>query len=223
MDEAVAVVDEQGTELAIPQESQVAKYVNDDNFDKLVTTYLPRLQLYDSNSNAVKQGTIQIGTYGLATANNITSLGKEAKLFVCSMRFKAMDLNGGVKSFYNPDHKEFLRIKKTSEGQNTGCLCGPEFLVFLPDINKFATFFMSSKTMRREAPNVRALIGKGCLLRTRLIEKKPYTWFGPIATPYTSPMKLPDAINLQAELDGFNNPPEEEIEAVEGTAPERER
>lgn len=217
-------VAEEGAALAIAPDQQLGKYASDQMFDKMVTTYLPRVQLYDSNSNAVKQQLIPIGEYGLASANNILPLGKEVKMFVCSMRFKAMDLNGGVKSFYNPDHPEFGRIKKTSEGQNTGCLCGPEFLVYLPEYDRFATFFMSSKTMRREAPNVRNLMGKGCLLRARLIEKKPYTWFGPVATPHTSPMRLPNATLLQQELDGFNNPPEEEIEAVdEKTAAANER
>jgi len=167
--------------------------------------------LFDSNSNACKQNLIPIGSYGLAHNNNITSLGKELSLFILSMRYKAMDLNDGVKSFFNPHNPEFQSIKNKSEGQNTGCLCGPEFLVYIPSHDKFATFFMSSKTMRREAPNVKELRGKPCYLRTRYIEQKPYSWWGPVATPCTTPLQAPEQSRLEEELEKFNNPPEIEV------------
>jgi hypothetical protein len=215
MADEIAVQDQMSSELSIPQSAQVAKYVNDDLFDRFVSTYLPRLQLFDSNSNDVKTRQIPIGHYGLKNANTLIDLGDTISIFICSMRFKALDLNDGVKSFFNPNSAEFLRVKATSEGQNTGCLCGPEFLVYVPDMQKFATFFMSSKTMRREAPNVKALLGKACTLRTHLIEKKPYTWYGPQATPCTTPLSLPAGDRLNQELETFNNPPEQVVEEID--------
>jgi hypothetical protein len=208
------VTQELATELAIPQEAQVAKYTVEEEFDKFVSSYLPRLQLFDSNSNACKQGLMQIGEYGLVQNNNHIPLGKEVKCWILSMRFKAMDINDGVKSYFNPKNPEFVRIMGKSSVQNTGCLCGPEFLVYLPDQDKFATFYMSSKTMRREAQNVKPLRNKACLLRTRLIEKKPYSWWGAVATTCTTPLQAPPNDRLQEELQKFNNPPETEVEKI---------
>lgn len=221
MSEEVAVIAEESNQLQIPQESQVAKYVSDELFDSFVSTYLPRLQLFDSNSKDVKAKNIPLSHYGLKNANNLIDLGEEVRLFVCSMRFKALDLrkddkgNDQVKSYFNPSNNDFIMVKSQSEIQNSGCLCGPEFLVYIPDVKKFATFYMSSKTMRREAPNVKALLNKACLLRTRFIEKGKFTWYGPVATACSTPMSLPTADRLNAELVAFNNPPEILVEAVD--------
>lgn len=212
------VEEEVATQIAIPDGQTMAKYASNDQFDDFVSTYLPRLQLFDSNSGAVKEGKINIGNYGLAHNNNVTDLGKECRIFVLSMRFKAMDLNNGVKSWFNPALADFKRVKARSEGQNTGCLCGPEFLVYVPELGKFATFFMSSKTMRREAPNVRELLGKAALLRARMIDKKPYKWWGPVVVECTTPMSIPPADRLADELDKFNNPPESQIETIDEAA-----
>lgn len=207
---------EQGSELATPQTGTMAKYATDDLFDKFVTSYLPRLQLFDSNSNDVKKGNIPISHYGLKNANTLIDLGGEVELFVCSMRLKALDLrNDEVKSFFNPAMPEFLTIRGQSEFQNSNCLCGPEFLVYIPRVKKFATFFMSSKTMRREAPNVKNLLNKACLLRSRFIEKGKFAWYGPVATAYTSPLEMPSSERLSAELESFNNPPESQVEAAD--------
>lgn len=232
MSDAIATQAEEGNVLAIPQENQVAKYVNDELFDSFVTSYLPRLQLFDSNSKDVKAKNIPLAHYGLKNANNLVDLGEEVRMFVCSMRFKALDLrpdnkgNPQVKSYFNPASNDFILVKSQSEIQNSGCLCGPEFLVYIPDLKKFATFYMSSKTMRREAPNVKALLNKACLLRSRFIEKGQYSWYGPVATACTTPMQLPAADRLNQELLAFNNPPEtmvEEADAEEAASTDRAR
>jgi hypothetical protein len=202
-------------DLAIPTTTALATGLTAETFDEFVSSYLPRLQLFDSNSGAVKRKQIGMGNYGLVINTSVTDLGDEVKCFVLSARLKAMCLNDGVRSYFDPKHSEFLKIKALADTPNTGCLCGPEFLLYLPTQKKFVTFFMSSKTMRRESPNLMALLSKSALLKTRFIENGKFSWYGPVVVAYSTPLDPPPAERMGVEIDKFRNPPVEETEVVE--------
>lgn len=94
---------------------------------------------------------------------------------------------------------------------------GPEFLIWIPGANpqSFATFFCGNKTMRREAPNLRGLIGRAATLKVTLIETKKYSWHGPVVVPCSTPFDLPDMEEIKAQVSRFNNPPEQDVEKAE--------
>lgn len=207
------------TELALPQDATPA--VMHEQFDDMVSSYLPRLQLFDSNSKQCKLKQVGQGNYGLVVNGSITDLGDDIKLFIVSLRSKAMDLNGGVRSYFDPKNVEFARIQARAKIKNSGCMCGPEFLVYVPDVRKFATFFMSSATLRREAPNVKSQLGKACTLRSHLIDDGKYTWYGPISSSCSVPLEPPPADKMFAEIEKFKNPPVEEVETAEPSGRDR--
>ena len=94
---------------------------------------------------------------------------------------------------------------------------GPEFLVWLPAVKKWAGLFMSSKTARREAPAIRDRIGKPSTLGTEFIKTKKYSWHGIVCQPCSTPFELPSQESIDDQVEKFKNPPKDD--AVE-RAPE---
>lgn len=207
-----------------------AKYADDKAFDIVATgaNFLPRVMLMGSNSTAVKEGKINQGRYALVRSkDSLEDLSPELPVLVLGWRPKAMQIgDDSVISIFNPKSTEFLRIatKADSGEQDTGCMYGPEFLVWVPATKSFATFFMSSKTARREAPQMKALMGKGALLKCQLIKAGKFAWHGPVVTMYSAPFTaLPEMDAISDQVAKFNNPPEEETEAVPEGADDRAR
>jgi len=209
---------EENMGLAVPTTS-AAKYATDDAFDSLAKAadYLPRFQLYGSNSKACKTGAIAVAHYGYVVGDKIIDCGTEVRCYVLSFRLKAMRITGDkIETFFNPDHSEFKKIKVESGEKDTGSLCGPEFLLYLPEADELVTFFMANKTMRREAPNVKAYMptdekpmAQGMTLRATLIEKGQYSWHGPVVSGCSIPLPgPPDQEEMLVQLNKFKNPPE---------------
>lgn len=204
-----------------------SKFGDDKNFAVVASGggYLPRLQLYGANSELVKEGKFHMAHYGLVRSKtNVEDLTGEVAILVLGWRPKAMEIVGDdVNTFYNPQNDEFKRVSMKSEEQNSGCMFGPEYLVYIPAAKAFATFFMSSKTSRREAPAVRALMGKMALLKAKFIKTKQFSWHGPEVTMCST---IPDGLDdpeflleLKDQVQKFQNPPESEKEL----APEADR
>lgn len=196
-----------------------AKYADDKAFAIVAqgANFLPRVMLMGSNSTAVKEGKINQGRYGLVRGKDqLDDLTPECPVIVLGWRPKAMQITEDeVISIFNPQSDEFKRIatKADSGEQDTGCMYGPEFLVWVPSVAAFATFFMSSKTARREAPQLKALMGKAALLKCQLIKAGKFAWHGPVVTMYSQPVtKMPAQEEIIEQVQKFNNPPETESE-----------
>ncbi len=204
------------TDLVIPNVG-VNKYVTDEAFTALAKSadYLPRFQLYASSAKAVKRNLISGGHYGVQEGEKVDDYGTEVHCYVIGLRLKAMRIVGDkVETYFNPTHPEFSKIKLESGDKDSGSLCGPEYLLYIPSKKQFTTFFMANKTMRREASLVRTFMptaeagAKAMTLRVQLIEKGQYIWHGPIVTACSLPLDPPDMEELVKELERFNNPPE---------------
>lgn len=207
--------------LALPEDQSVAKYVTEEDFQSIATSskFLPRLQLFGSNSEVVKEGKVPVGVYGIVNGDKIEVLGNEIRAWVISMRLKAMRTDTDpIVAYYDPKSEQFQKIKAASEVENQGPLCGPEFLIYLPNEKKFVTFFMCSKTMRREAPNVKDLLKRAATFKITLIKNAKFSWHGPVVTACSVPLPQPDLEVLREVLTNFNNPPETEVEVIDEKA-----
>ena len=94
-----------GNEL-IPKEltgGELAKY----DFDDVVSgteSYLPRLQLFSSKSDACAEGKIGIGHYGIVKDSDIIDLGPELDAVIVSWRPKALQIDGdNIITVYDPE------------------------------------------------------------------------------------------------------------------------
>ena len=210
-----------------PQEDQIpivqGKY-DDATFSTLATSakWLPRLQMFGSKSDPVTAGLVPPATYAIVTGKDqYLQLGPMTDILVINWRPKALDLRGEKPvGYHNPESDSFKEVQEESFKQDSNCLFGPEFLVYVPQAKRFCTLLMGSKTARREAPNLRALIGKAATLRVTLIETKKYKWHAVVVQPCTTPFELPSPDETIAVQNDFPNP--EDVIEETAEAPERE-
>ena len=193
----------------------LAKY-SDDVFANTSKSgdYLQRLQLMTANSAKCKKNEFPINHYALIRDQNHDDLGETVDVLVVTWRPKALDMNDGVISVFKPDAPEFIRIQEKSAEKDSGCMYGPEFLVYIPAKEAFATFFCGSKSSRREAPAIKALMTKAATLGSKFVETKSYSWQTPTVVACSTPFELPDMSELKKNVDKFNNPPDTEVEAA---------
>ena len=211
--------------VTLPKGTPPTPY-DDDAFDKATKAgdWLPRLQLMTANSKECKDGNFPLNTYAVVKDQNLTDVGKEVDVLVIAWRPKAMEIDEQVYAVYDPESVDFKRIQEESNVKDSGCMYGPEFLVWLPSTKQYATFFMGSKSSRREAGNVRALLKNAGTLKSKKIETKKYTWFSPIIEKCTTAFDPPQQDELLEQYTKFINPPESEIEkAPETNGSERAR
>jgi|SRR5215471_1141076 len=209
--------------MLIPiEEFTAGKYSSDEVFNEISTSggFLPRLQLFGGNSDAVKEGKIPIAHFGLVRSKDlIDDLGQFVHILPICWRSKAMRLEeGNVVSVFNLEHPEFKAIMAESEEKDSKCLFGPEYLVWVFAIKTFATFLMGSKTSRREARHLKPLLGMAATLKCKLVSNKSYKWHSPQVLPCTQTFDsslMPAMDKVREEAEKFNNPEETTVERVE--------
>lgn len=197
--------------------SGVQKY-DDDTFKEVVTSggYLARLQLMTSQSNKCKSGDFPINHYALVRDGSHTDVGKEVDILLIAWRPKAIQITDEtVIAVFDHSTDQFKNIVEQSEVTDSGCLYGPEFLVWVPSQKSYALFFMGSKSSRRESPNVKALLGKAGTLEPKHVVTKKYEWYTPAIKPCSTPFDTPDTEDLKEQVEKFNNPPVSEVEVAE--------
>lgn len=195
-----------------------SKYGDDAVFNELATSsdFLPRLQLFGSNSELVKRGKIPMAHWGVVIQKDqLEDLGEQVDCLPLSWRPKAMRLrNEGEAplSYFNPKSGDFLTVQEESEIQDSGCSFGPEYLVYLPAVKRYATYFMNTKTARNQATELRALIGRGATLKVKLIEAPKYSWHGPVVTVCQTKFEVPSLEDMKKVLEKFNNPDDSSVD-----------
>lgn len=200
---------------------------SDDDWDAAASssTFLPRLQLLTSNSEKCKTGEFPTNHYALVQDQKFDDLGKSVDILLVTWRPKALEVgNDAVISVFDPNNDEFQRIQERSlKENNSGCMFGPEFLVWVPQVGKFATFFMGTKSARREAGNVKGLMKQAATLGSQKIETAKFTWFAPQVSECSTPFDMPTKEDMLAAVEQFNNPPKNDMEGVSGDEEERAR
>jgi hypothetical protein len=152
--------------------------------------FFPRLQLNGGSSDVVKTGKSAINIYCIVAGTEITDLDKTVDCKVIAARPKALDMSvsGTVKSYYDHKSEAFrnvvARANNTPPGQMSGFLFGPEFLVWVPKIEKFVTFMLSSTSAKGITQKMMELIGSWVTLSYDVTSKevrgKKQTWNFPL-------------------------------------------
>jgi hypothetical protein len=196
-----------------------APHAGDEKFDTLIkaTQFLPRIQLFGGNSAMVQEGKIAIAHFGLVrSSDSVEDLGDEVDQAPIRYRYKAMEIaDGEVNTYHDPEHAEFKRIHADSEKQDSGCMYGVEFLLWLAEKQEFVSYFMNSKSARREAPTLRGLIGQLATLKVKLVKTKKYKWHAPVVTVCSTPFDLPDEAKMIKEVEKFDHPPDNTDEVAD--------
>ena len=190
--------------------------------------WLARLQLFGSNSDAVKKRLIPMAHYGkVGRKDDITDLGEEVSVIPINWRPLALSFGEEIISVYDRTDPLFAEIQAKADEKDSDCVFGPQFLLWLPTEREFLLYHMNSKTARGEAPKLLKLLGQHTVFKAKYIETKNYSWHGPQILPNpVAPVSLPEPTRLTAEVNKFRNPPKQEVEKAEeadSTAEERAR
>lgn len=167
--------------------------------------FLPRLQLFGANSEMVKAGKIPMAHWGLVRSKEQTEdLGGEVDILVITARVKALDASGDtVITVYDHKSDVFKSIMVRSEVAESKCMYGPEYLVYVPSAQAFATLFLSSATARRESSSLHARLKKAATCKSHLIKGKKHSWHGPLFSPCTTEITTPPIDSIVAEAEKF--------------------
>ena len=182
-------------------------------------TYLPRLALLTSSSEACKSGEFMVNHFALQKDSQNIDLGTEVDILVLAWRPKAMDMSGDVIiTSYESESESFRNIQAKADVKDSKCMFGPEFLVYVPKVQQFMTFFCGSKSSRREAAGVKGRMHKAATLKPKKCETKDYTWFVATAHDCSTPFNLPEMDAIKEQIEKFNNPPAPTIEKIAAPA-----
>src|SRR6218665_2074028 len=178
--------------------------------------FLPRIKLCQGQATEVlKKKIAHGGNFALIkTKDDIEDLGDEVLMIPLAGRAKALEIGDMIIANFEPNSPEFKRIIEESKVKDSGCMYGPEFLVWLPDQQLFVTLFLCNPTSRREGGSFNTRLKKGALLKSHLIETAKFSWFGPLCEDYSSPIaNLPDLAEAQEQVTKFENEKSSKVRA----------
>lgn len=216
-------------ELSVLQSTLPVRAVDEASFNEIAkpSNFHPRIQLYGGNSDACKEGKIPIGRFGLVPdKETLIDLGPEILCIPLTFRFKAMDISDreAIVNSYDKNSELFQRIQAMADVQDSGCMFGIEFLVWLDERKTLATYYLSSVSARKEAGKLRAQLLKPTLIEAKLMSNKKYKWHGPKVNPSSDSVEEPDAAMCQAAMKAFEDAKDTEVasdEEVSNTSRER--
>lgn len=198
----------------------------DQEFNDVATggKFWPRLQLFGSNSDAVKEGKIEVGYGIIQSKDQIIPIGKQVDILVMSWRPLAMNVKEDpIISTHDPKSTLFQQIKADADVQDSGAMFGPEYAVYVPEAECYCTLFMGSKSTRREAPKIKALIGRAATLKVVLLSNSKFKWHSIQCVPCSTPFNIPSVDEIKAKIAEFLNPPTDNVEEVKPVEATRDR
>lgn len=179
-------------------------------------TFLPRIQVGGANSTAVKEGKLAMAHWGKITGDACEDLGDVIDVLVCAWQPKAMDTSvDPVLTSLDKKSELFQQIQAKSNVSDSGCMWGTDWLCYLPESEEFVTFFLASKSARREGPNMYALLGKAATLKIKFVKKKRYSWHVPVVVPCSALYEPPTAEDIASAAGKFSMVQTEGVEVVD--------
>lgn len=182
-----------------------------------------RVQLMGSNSQEVKEGKFTMGHFALIDGQEHEDLGDSIDCIILDWRPKAMKVKVDVVVLYDAESADFKKIVTDSEVQDSGCMYGPEFLIWIP-AKGFVPYFLNNKSARYEARALYALIGKAATIKSILVKGQKYSWHAPKVKPCTVPLdSMPLEEDVKSEVDRFRSPEKVQKDYAEAAAKGEER
>lgn len=213
----------------------------DEQFEEFArnTDFLGRLTLY-TKGDAVSQGLVPPGTYGIPDGQKIIKLGPQIDILPLARRTKALDMNEPVTANYDANSEQFKDIQARSVEPNSKCMWGTSFLVVERTTGRFLEFFPGSKSSRSRAGDIfpflplsqedidrKAAAGADvsqmkphgplpCTLKAEFIKSnKGFSWHVPDVHPCSVPFSnLPSQERINSEIDKFTHP-KNEVEEIQ--------
>lgn len=195
-----------GGDLATLPDMSGANHASMDTFDQLVRgSFLPRVQLCGGSSDIVKEGKINVGRFAFVRGkDDFVDFGPEVNLIPLSWRFAAMRFGEKVKVVHDPESEEFKAIVADSGTPDSGCSYGPQFLVWVPQVKDFATYFFGSASARPEARKMQQLMNQAVTIKNKLVSNAKNKWHVPIVLRCSTQLELPPVNTATTTAQRFN-------------------
>lgn len=181
--------------------------------------FLPWLQLCGSTSKLCKSGKVPVATYVLTVGKaeqDFVDLGKSVDVILFCSRPKAFwkKDNQNLISF-DPKSELFRQIVTEADkpGMN-GAFYGPEYLAYIPKVEKFCLIHLNSATNRNRQPDFKALTPGAATLTPEFIDNKKYQWHGIDIKQCSMQLQMPPMEQIREQADRFNNPPAMNVEVA---------
>lgn len=193
----------------------------------LIGPWLPRFQLFTSNSGAVKDRLISAGHWGLpVTPSTVIDLGSEVDVVLAASRDKALlTAEGDFQASTDRESALYKRIRDLAlTDSDSGAMFGTEFLAWIGPQQIFATLFLGSASARRESFAFMQALDKPAQVHSRLVGKNPRKrWEVPlIRITEAFPFALPSEEAIASAWAKFTKP-DTEAEVAPETAEGRVR
>lgn len=171
-----------------------------------VRRYLPRMRLFTLKAGAVANGLTELG-FSLVEGEDYTFLGKDVDVLPLAIRPLALDTKAQPKPMFSHDVNSpvFKDIAERAQGKDSGCLCGPEFLLWIPSHSTFSTYLLGSKTDHYVFAALKGLLGKPAQIKTKLIKKASFSWHGPDVLASSAVFDMPSVEDAAAEIKKFKD------------------
>lgn len=198
-------------------------------FSEMVDTSIyARVQLMGFNSELVKSGKFPGGHFALVINKDAQDIGESFEALPLAWRPKAMSVaNNEIKIFYDHTIQDFKDIVEQAEEPNSGCMYGPEFLLYLPEKDIVATYFLSNKSARYIAEVLRGYLKKSqpVTFSVHFVKGKKFSWHAPKVNECSAAIVIAAGIeSVQKDIEKFLNPDEhEELIAESVNTTERAR
>lgn len=127
-----------------------------------------------------------------------------------------------MKIIFDRTDPEFIEIQNMCKAKAKGYFWGYEFLLYLPDHGIFATFFCNNPTLQNAArAELINFMRKPCTLKSALIEKEDFRWFGFTVIGCQSPFQIPlDPEQVREIHKRFRDQADLKVEEVSTEEPE---
>jgi hypothetical protein len=177
--------------------------------------FLPRVQFLSGNSDKVKKKEFPMDHFAFILGKNkYEDLGEEFDCLVVAMRPKALDTSDpdGIITCHDPKLEDkkftgtFADIADRAGKKDSGCMFGPEYLLWIPAKAAFATMFFCNPSLRNEAPNMQAKLGNAATIGYQYIDTGKFQYNSPAIKDCTTVFDLPTQEAVNDECQKFLNP-----------------
>ncbi len=168
---------------------------------------MPKLALKTSNSDVCKDGTFPVNHFALElNKDKRIDLGKEVPAIILQFRAFALDWSVEGNTIATADHTsaDYKRIKALVESgkKDIKALCGPEFLVYLPNEKKFAHLLLSGWNAKKKGADYFFPFSKGegrvpVLIKAQKAENKNGPSFYPICEKLLTDVDMSGTTNAE--------------------------
>ena len=198
-------------------ESLPAPKYSEDVIDKFSSSQtFKRLQLFGSNSEVVKEQKFPMGHFGIVDGSDIIDLGESIDVLVLSWRPKAVRIGDAMEILYDPEDEAFKAIEAEVDVEDSGCMCGIEFLVYHPE-HGFLPYFLANKSGLYIVKPLRDLRLRVATIKVTYVKGKKFSWHAPKVSRCSTPININVSEEIiKKEMELFNNPDSVMKEFAEG-------